>query len=1770
MSTVEAAASLFGSDGDSGPDPFAVIGNEVADTTHPLGQDEQQNQTSSSHSLPMGQDASSLFADQMYPDSHGEQYDRWSIPTTLDATTGHSQHSNDTAPPCEHQHGHYSEASFSTGYEQHSAYAPQPVTRTPHGNTSSIYEPYDPAPYHSYGNNQDSSQQYALEQTAHDPYKAVTSTPTTPNAYPSQQSAMQQPAIPSQQQAAYDKYKPLSRSVSSPYSSPFVTTLQQPPPSISPAQTSQATPTPTAAAFRPKTFNAYDPPLPPPKVSRRAVSARNPRSASPGGGHQLDSVYGQTLLSPPPVPTVPALLPAPVTGTSVYSSPPATSALRPPSRPSPPRREPTQHYNPNQYNTLSGSDQLGDSYPPPSSQEMHGLPPARRDPSISHPSRYAPPPLHDDRFVPMIQSSHTQDLPEGTPTPRRVSNNVFKATVPESDSAPPQSHDWSVQQPDTQAIYTSDDMPWGDPEGGMEESIDSSHNNAKEPHVPYDGGDAYSLDQRHYSQTPPPNATSPEAVPPHVPVEINGSAFTIASPSTSPPRAKTHHRQSTIVPNDRASPKPPSSHSRSGSSASSASSLRSPVNRVSSPLRNAIDPNGQDAVHPSNVPPKALHPYEPSHYAPHRTASPSSLRSVHSQQGVAPHHSYAQPTSNATPANLYDPKPVSGPQRAMSPSSFRSASPAPDPYAPPMTMPAYVASHFRGRATSNGSTLSSSGAPDVSQLRHDYGLGLKSHVGEPSSYDGVSAYSIGQDVHMPPATRPPYAPSPSLLGSNDPLGRTSSRAPIISFGFGGKILTWFHGSADLNTGFDVALSSRRTTHVTVRVLHNLLPEYALEAEYPGPLFSDSSSPVANLVRTGTSQLKTKKGRVIKYLEERAEEISRGTMYISDKIEKQHLEGKLVLVQLLKVMVENDGVLSGSPQIDTAVRAALLPRIAGTMREADQDGSAVLSTPVFASPLPHVYGMQSALPAGNETPISVSTLFPSSLDKIQEFLVRGERRQAYHYALDEKLWAHAMIIAGGIDREAWKEVVNEFLKAELGVHEAPQRATLPVRAKDVLSTQTNGREWLRVAYSVFSGHGPAAVQELVPTNLLSRATAGLQVPTSTLSHITPMSPNFPSAAATAQIPVGSLSKWPEIAATIVSSPLSPECSATLTALGDYLVSHNLVEGAHACYLLSPQTSIMGGVGSPGARMVLLGSQSPHTKPTFFRDADPIIFTEIAEFAFSLKTPPKGQEPFHGFPHLQAYKLIRAAYLADIGHVQAATRYCEAINATMGRPSPHFTPALVEGLKDLADRLIGSPHVDKSASWIGGKVNKPSLDSIGSWIEGRLTKFIAGEGDEPTDPSKAAQFAGPFSTHGSISSTTTSACPSPPPTMVNSHSMSATQPPRRSGSAMALASSAQTHVPIDRASSAMDYYRPTRQASPAPPKTAPLHSTGYPYSSYAAQRSGHGVANAYVPAYGSEPSSRKTSLEMTAEEGSEPQSAAQEEPYHQQQEGVENNQQPQESGSWWNSLADSAPTPTPATFHHVSGLGDGLISLMDDPALSVASNPSVSSSRQRVERGSEDEEDDLGLGNSTHKRKQEEGAKLNTEDNTAAAPAQETAKPEEKQDTQSPATPLASSWLSRLWKRSDTPGPVKASLGEETSFYFDKELKRWVNKKAGAEAAQPQAPLPPPSRAQTASPSVGGFHPNGSTNGAAFAPPQAPPPRTSSAIDLSTSPTAKVPMRVRSNLVPAEVASVPNTPAPGMASMPPPPPMGRPRSQAAKKNVRSRYVDVFQHEGATGAA
>lgn len=96
---------------------------------------------------------------------------------------------------------------------------------------------------------------------------------------------------------------------------------------------------------------------------------------------------------------------------------------------------------------------------------------------------------------------------------------------------------------------------------------------------------------------------------------------------------------------------------------------------------------------------------------------------------------------------------------------------------------------------------------------------------------------------------------------------------------------------------------------------------------------------------------------------------------------------------------------------------------------------------------------------------MNTLRATNLDRIQELLIRGERQAAYQYAADEKLWAHAMVIASSIGKEAWKNIVSEFVRTELT--SAPTIAGLPK------PSALDGREPLKVAYSLFAGQGAAA-------------------------------------------------------------------------------------------------------------------------------------------------------------------------------------------------------------------------------------------------------------------------------------------------------------------------------------------------------------------------------------------------------------------------------------------------------------------------------------------------------------------------------------------------------------------------------------------------------------------------------------------------------------------------------------------------------------------------
>lgn len=84
-----------------------------------------------------------------------------------------------------------------------------------------------------------------------------------------------------------------------------------------------------------------------------------------------------------------------------------------------------------------------------------------------------------------------------------------------------------------------------------------------------------------------------------------------------------------------------------------------------------------------------------------------------------------------------------------------------------------------------------------------------------------------------------------------------------------------------------------------------------------------------------------------------------------------------------------------------------------------------------------------------------------------------------------------------------------------------------------------------------------------------------------------------------------------------------------------------------YLLSPGTSPIGGIGIPSTRIVLLGAAAPTIDNVAGIELESIILTELAEFAFSLAPTTKPQEPFAGFPHLQAFRLYHASLMVDAG-------------------------------------------------------------------------------------------------------------------------------------------------------------------------------------------------------------------------------------------------------------------------------------------------------------------------------------------------------------------------------------------------------------------------------------------------------------------------------------------------------------------------------------------
>lgn len=261
-----------------------------------------------------------------------------------------------------------------------------------------------------------------------------------------------------------------------------------------------------------------------------------------------------------------------------------------------------------------------------------------------------------------------------------------------------------------------------------------------------------------------------------------------------------------------------------------------------------------------------------------------------------------------------------------------------------------------------------------------------------------------------------------------------------------------------------------------------------------------------------------------------------------------------------------------------------------------------------------------------------------------------------------------------------------------------------------------------------------------------------------------------------------------------------------------------------------------------------------------------------------------------------------------------------------------------------------------------MSKPSLDSIGNWLEGRFTKFIAGEGDSPRpEESKGLEtqqsFSGPFANYSTISSVSTSAYPSPHQSVTDlTELVIPAAPPFRTGSALANRPPSRSQVPINRASSAMDYVRPFQPRTGSPiarvaSASAAIFADG---ASYGQARSGGPYGNGYAPSQGND------HLRPEAN-------------FHGDVSGLHSKSP--STGSWgWGASESETATPTATSFVNLddqpsSGTSNsGFISLMDDASLMTptASRLHHSSATPRASQDDFGDDDDLGLGNSSSKK------------------------------------------------------------------------------------------------------------------------------------------------------------------------------------------------------------
>ncbi|KAF2731402.1 hypothetical protein EJ04DRAFT_526149 [Polyplosphaeria fusca] len=1057
-----------------------------------------------------------------------------------------------------------------------------------------------------------------------------------------------------------------------------------------------------------------------------------------------------------------------------------------------------------------------------------------------------------------------------------------------------------------------------------------------------------------------------------------------------PPR-----RDSLPVPSAAPAPPAPSRYSPAPASAPLTNQRYSPAPPTAPAANARYSPAPQATQAPVSGPPRP----QVQSYAP-RTSSPLAFHTMPQEHGE---DSTARPASMEGAREMEEHQHaaahLSGPPTANRSETPPLLSPPSSTVGSPRKRSNYTPQYQPGGPANGLATRSQSHSPDATMKKPLYNM---------ASVDRPASTGFGVQTRTPEAvSNIPHKRqmsvefqyiAPTDERSADPLERWKGY-PIFKWGLGGTVITAFPKQIPrYGGGASMPMMKCAPGEVKTQSAKDVLPLQEDITKFPGPLKSKGKK----------KEVSSWLGRKIESLE--SDLHSPGFESSVSPEDFKRLEEKVLLWKIMQALVDNDGRLEGNASAEAAVRSILSPE--GADAGKDEGNFATGADLVGIS---------------RSSTVQSEPVDPRAVEELRSLLTKGDREKAVWHAVDQRLWAHAMLLSSTLSKDIWKQVVREFVQ------------------KEVKKAGRNNQA-LAVLYEIFSGNWDDCIDELVP----AAARAGFQMM------------NTDGAGSSDDAAQG-LNKWRETLSLVLNNRSEGDAAALLS-LGRLLAGYGRVEAAHICFIFARSGAHVGGLDDPQSDLVLVGADHRSRPNDLGNNLESVLLTEVYEFAMSLAAPGGSQV----LPHLQSYKLVHAFALAEYGQRSDAQAYCDAIAYAMKsttKVSPYYNGNFIATLDDLSKRLSQSPK-DGSSSWI----LKPNMDKVSSSILSKFSSFIAGDEDEVASNHSGGNDVGPFA---KIAGSTPNLSPSQSSADLYGAYSGYGAPAAPVAQANSRYAPSNAYAPRTSSELGRSRYEPQgRPSLESQPSDAymPSPSTSGPYTPSQTQ------SHFSPPGQRMQASNSQPYAQLKEESAAVPMSYGT--PYQPTPPAEElapsfGGYQPPQAGF------DVQPPSPPTDFAPVANSYEPPTSGYEPPSYqpyqpdefrpSIDANESTPLIKKKSFMDL-DEDDDIGAQSAALKKQQKSEA-----DRKADEAFRKAAEADAQRDKDTAAAKKAGGWFSGFWGKKDPnapPGPIKAKLGEENSFYYDPELKKWVNKKGGAAEATKPISTPPPPRSGPPSRAVSG--------------------------------------------------------------------------------------------------